>query len=1189
MASLPTEAELKANLQRAHRKIVPGNITSRNAFINIYGKYFTRFARRNQSKMPFRTRQTAQAISKNLIEQYNRETNNSARRNLETRIRKLGYTPPEIVPAPVAGPRNPVQVSAQEQIMRKLETAMSLNNKQFINAWKTYRTEIPNPNFTNRVRLREAYSRVGNLQKTRRQRYINLNEAMFSLPSRNEEREAELETIAQNLRNLEGLVPLRKTGMGGGSAPPPRQLPKQPFRFQLPSLGLGLRRQPLVEEQGPLREFEFTTSGGPYNFNRFVRNYKNYRTNPSSFTGVDKRKLAEVLDEFRRTKLGQYVVAQNESQNKRNLQNQLENLGLNKAYINKRRTLKKRELVLAALAAAVQGNNPNVAAVQQAYAAYEPYAQFGNFSRSNVRRAKSILNPSTNWSKKAATILKESFTSYNRQIRQLEANLAALPSNNVRRANLNTRLRALRASKAQANARKAAVIAGLKTTGKGLAAVAAAPLYGVYKGTEYGVGAVKTRYTAYTQEQNRRRGLNRVIKNLVKLNNLNAEIQGIPQQYTGNSYFLNAYKKVKNEKIYKLAQRYVNEGVELPTQSNVRLVYNQIMRSKARKAAVVSGLKTTGKGLAAVAALPLAVTGGVLYGGYRGAQAGVRAGKARYASYTAEQARRRRLNAEAQRMFNVGEEPASNANQYLINAYKKLRAKKAERLAQEYFNKGNVPPPGTPANVLNVYRKLMRVKARKNQLKGAIKAVGTAFKKIKGKGMQNYEDELAQVLRNMANTRGKLNEIGPLFPINSQIARINQQIRDLPEGPGNNRNRLESNKQKLVNKKTKHTQLHSNAKELIKRKQELETILKRMQISKAGQVGILRKIYQRTQEYEAQKAGLDENLEKVAKQLERLNLAGSNRDKLEKRQREIKVRMAQLNRLIAKRNRPPPIRPQVPSQGLFSTMAAAPQTASRLAPALSTRGVPVNRMTNFSIKYEEATDERVKAQIIQQAYKLASDNMKKARTDTELEEMYAQYRTLGPDSRRFKDLLDMGYKTIKSRIKSKRENRGNIGKLFGGGSGNLSKLLGSESTRKFLQELPTSQREAVKNAGGIARASSLIENAGGPNAITRAAEVLKKSGGNVEKAVLNTPSIPVRAFQNVKKLGGPTTAVRTVRVVQVVKTRVRRRKTPVKKSRRVPTRKTKKKKKTSVATLKKIVHKLPRRNLEREALKWLSR
>ena len=1058
MASLPTEAELKDNLQRAHGKIVPGNITSRNAFINIYGKYFTRFARRNQSKMPYRTRQTAQAISKNLIEQYKRETNNSAQRSLEKRIRNLGYTPPEIVPAPVAGPRNPVQDSAQEQIMQKLETAMSLNNKQFINAWKKYRTEIPNPEFTNKVRLREAYSRVGNLQKTRRQRYINLNEAIFRLPSRNEDREAKLETIAQNLRNLGGLVPLRKTGMGGGSAPPPRQLPKQPFRFQLPSLGFGTRRQPLVEEQGSLRKFQFTNSSGPYNFNRFVRNYKNYRTNPSSFTGVDKRKLAEVLDEFRRSKLGEYVVRGNVS-----LQNQLANLGLNKTYINKRRALKKRELALPALADAVRGNQPNVQTVQEAYAAYEPYAQFGNFSRSNVRRAKSILNPSNSWSKKAQLMVREAVTSYNRQIRQLEKNRDELPNtNDAGRTNISRRINALKRAKGLANVRKAAAL---------------------------------------------------------------------------------------------------------------------------------RALQTTGKGLAAVAALPLAVTGGVLYGGYRGAQAGVRAGKARYASYTSEQARRRGLNAEAQRMFNVGEQPANNANQYLKNAYKKLRAREAERLAQEYVNRGNVPPAGTRANVVNAYGKLMRVKARKNQLKGAIKAVGTAFKKIKGKGMQKYEDELEQVLRNIANTRGKLNEIGPLFPINSQIARINQEIQTLPEGPGNNRNRLESNKQKLVNKKTKHTQLHSNAKELLKRKQELETILKRMQISKAGQVGILRKVYQRTQEYEAQKAGLNENLDKVAKQLERLNLAGSNRDKLEKRQREIKVRMAQLNRLIAKRNRPPPIRPQVPPQGLFSTMGAAPQTASRsgLAPALSTRGVPVNRMTNFSIKYEETSDERIKAQIIQQAYKLASDNMKKARTETELEEMYAQYRTLGPDSRRFKDLLDMGYKSIKARIKSKRENRGNLGRLFGGGSGNLGKLLGSESTRKILQELPTAQREAVRNAGGIARASSLIENAGGPNVVTRAAEVLKKSGGNVERAALNTPNIPVRAFQNVKKLGGPSTAVRTVRVVQVVKTRVRRRKTPVKKPRRVPTRKTKKKKKTSVATLKKIVHKLPRRNLEREALKWLSR
>ena len=1178
MASPPTEPELLANLMRAHEAIVPGNITTRNAFINVYGKYLTRFAQRNQTKMPRDPRRSAKTISDDLIQQYTRTTNKNVQLNLETRIRHLGYKPPEIIPVPVAGPRRLVQVSPREQTIRNLETALSLRNKEFINAWKQYRNQIPNPNVGNKIRLKKVYSRVEKLQKTRRQRYINLNKAMFQFP-KNEEREAELEAIAQNLRNLGGNVPSRQTGMGGGSAPPPRQLPKQPFRLQLPTLTLGQGRQfqPLEVEQGS-KKFEFETSGGPYNFNRFVKNYKNYRANPSSFTGVNKRKLAEVLDEFRRTKLGQYVVAQNESQNKVNLQNQLESLGLNKTYINKRRTLKKRELALAALTAAVQGNNPNVSSVKAAYNAYVPYAQFGNLTRSNVRRAKSILNPSNSWSKKAQVVFKEAVTSYNRQIRQLEQTRDALPiTNGAGRLSITNKINALKRAKDLANVRKAAALRALTTTGKGLAVVAAAPfvatgglLYGGYKGAQAGVRAGKARYEGYTREQERRREL------------------------------------------ILTAQRYVNQEREPPvTEPNVRLVYNQILRSKARKAAALKALKTTGKGLAVVAAAPFVATGGLLYGGYMGAQAGVRAGKTRYEGYTTEQARRRELNKIIRDLVNpnklnkqIEDIPEQyKENSYFLSAYNKLKKEKIYKLAQRYVNERREVPT-EQSNVKQVYNQIVRSKARKaaalkalkttgKKLTGvaslSIKTVGTAFKKIKGKGMQKYEDELEQVLRNIANTRGQLNEIGLLFPINRQIAQINQQINGLPQGPGNNRNRLESNKQKLVNKKTKHTQLHSNAKELLKRKQELETILKRMQISKAGQVGILRKVYQRTQEYEAQKAGLDENLDKVAKQLERLNLAGSNRDKLEKRQREIKVRMAELNRLIAKRNRPPQQRPPPPPPP--PPFGAAPQPTPRpgLAPALSTRGVPVNRMTNFSIKYEETQDERIKAQIIQQAYKLASDNMKKARTDTELEEMYAQYRTLGPDSRRFKDLLDMGYKTIKSRIKSKRENRGNIGKLFGHGSGNLSKLLGSESTRKILQELPTSQREAVKNAGGIARASSLIENAGGPNAITRAAEVLKKSGGNVERAALNTPSIPVRTFQNVKKLGGPTTAVRTVRVVQVVKTRVRRRKASVKKPRRVPTRKTKKKKKTSVATLKKIVHKLPRRNLEREALKWLSR
>jgi hypothetical protein len=767
-------------------------------------------------------------------------------------------------------------------------------------------------------------------------------------------------------------------------------------------------------------------------------------------------------------------------------------------------------------------------------------------------------------------MVKESFTSYNRQIRQLEANLAALPANNARRANLNTRLRALRASKAQANARKAAIISGLKTTGKGLAAVAAAPFYGLYKGTEYGVRAGKARYASYTSEQERRRELNQIIRGLVKLNNLNAEIQGIPQQYTGNSYFLNAYRKLKKEKIYKLAQRYANQGGEPPpTQPNVKLIYNQIMSSKARKAAVVSGLKTAGKKLAAGAAAPFVATGDALSGAGRSVDA-------KYKAYIEERKRKLRINAQARQMVEDYESPPrNNANANLKAAFRKYRSIKAKKLAQELFKQG-ADIRGQPQNVKQFYRELEGQKKRRNARKAAVvsgvkrvgsglgtiaakalvggyrglEKTGSYIQKMKTKSMQNYENEISK--------------------LNLRLQNINRQLQ--------NQTRTNENKENL----------RRSRRAVSEKRDELEKLLRRLQVSKTGRLGLLGKIYQRTQEYESQKAGLASNLEKVEKELAnpQQNLSPDNRNKLEKRQREIKVRMAELNRLILKRNRPPQRPPPPPPP----TFGAAPQPTPRsgLAPALSTRGgVLVNRMSNFAIKYDEATDERVRIQIIQQAYKVASDNMKKARTDTELEEMYSQYRTLGPDSRRFKDLLDMAYKSIKTRLKSKRENRGNAGKLFGGG--NLSKYLGSESTRKILQELPTAQREAVKNAGGIARASSLIENAGGPTVVTRAAEVLKKSGGNVERAALNTPNIPVRAFQNVKKLGGPSTAVRTVRVVQVVKTRVRRRKTPVKKPRRVPTRKTKKKKKTSVATLKKIVHKLPRRNLEREALKWLSR
>ena len=83
------------------------------------------------------------------------------------------------------------------------------------------------------------------------------------------------------------------------------------------------------------------------------------------------------------------------------------------------------------------------------------------------------------------------------------------------------------------------------------------------------------------------------------------------------------------------------------------------------------------------------------------------------------------------------------------------------------------------------------------------------------------------------------------------------------------------------------------------------------------------------------------------------------------------------------------------------------------------------------------------------------------------------------------------------------------------------------------QMLPPMERSALNNAGGYRRAATLVQNAGGPESVSRALTALRNSGGNVERAMQNT-GMPRNVFNSVNKLGGPVTARRTLTAVKKV-------------------------------------------------------
>lgn len=112
--------------------------------------------------------------------------------------------------------------------------------------------------------------------------------------------------------------------------------------------------------------------------------------------------------------------------------------------------------------------------------------------------------------------------------------------------------------------------------------------------------------------------------------------------------------------------------------------------------------------------------------------------------------------------------------------------------------------------------------------------------------------------------------------------------------------------------------------------------------------------------------------------------------------------------------------------------------------------------------------------------------------------------------------------------------------------------------------------------------ASLVKNAGGPEAVRAAVTALKRANGNVNVAA-NSSGLPRQTFNVVKKLGGVNAAPRIVAAV------IRRKRTTVHKkphkkravTRRAPVVRTNR--------LKKVVHKVPRKNLEKFVLLWALR
>lgn len=153
-----------------------------------------------------------------------------------------------------------------------------------------------------------------------------------------------------------------------------------------------------------------------------------------------------------------------------------------------------------------------------------------------------------------------------------------------------------------------------------------------------------------------------------------------------------------------------------------------------------------------------------------------------------------------------------------------------------------------------------------------------------------------------------------------------------------------------------------------------------------------------------------------------------------------------------------------------------------------------------------------------------------------------------------------------------------------------------EVVQAATRALPPMERFALENVGGVKKAANIINNAGGPLVIQKAARILQKNKGNVVRA-MKTTGLSRRVFTNVEKLGGPKKVTRVIRATKKVAKKTTtvgakaKKKSiatiPGKTKKKVLSTRSKKLKKVTITEkrLKTLIAQIPKKNLEKNVFK----
>ena len=153
-----------------------------------------------------------------------------------------------------------------------------------------------------------------------------------------------------------------------------------------------------------------------------------------------------------------------------------------------------------------------------------------------------------------------------------------------------------------------------------------------------------------------------------------------------------------------------------------------------------------------------------------------------------------------------------------------------------------------------------------------------------------------------------------------------------------------------------------------------------------------------------------------------------------------------------------------------------------------------------------------------------------------------------------------------------------------------------EVVQAATRALPPMERFALENVGGVKKAANIINNAGGPLVIQKAARILQKNKGNVVRA-MKTTGLSRRVFTNVEKLGGSKKVTRVIRATKKVAKKTTtvgakaKKKSiatiPGKTKKKVLSTRSKKLKKVTITEkrLKTLIAQIPKKNLEKNVFK----